>query len=333
MLNSKRTGKIHFVHHFEKSFAPANLGDWISSPYYYFLDFFSRYTCVLHSDWAVLWHEIDRDDIVIFGGGGLLDNSNALNQVLNRLLEKCDNVVIWGAGTHKYNENNIFGEQPATIPIRFDRAVLCGIRDYEHPYNVPFLPCASCLNPAFTVDRSTRRIEREVGTIRSALETSFAVSGVPSSVSNGEPIGTLVDYILSSNVILVSSYHGAFWSLLLGRKVILPASRLGVDKYRYFRYPVGFFEGDEYDEDELLRIASKLPETPDFLAEARALNIEFFKKTRDYIEERIVTPIEPETTQILAKRVAQLEFTMHELWNFALQLNHQLDKLKKTGDQ
>ena len=95
----KRVGKIHFVHHLEKLYAAPNLGDWIASPYYYFTDFFSRYTCVLHSDWSVLWHEIERDDIVIFGGGGLLDNSDALNVVLNRLIDKCDNVIVWGAGT------------------------------------------------------------------------------------------------------------------------------------------------------------------------------------------------------------------------------------------
>ena len=86
-VTKSQKGKIHFVHHLEKLYAPANLGDWISSPYYYFIEFFSRYTCVLHSDWALLWHEIERDDIVIFGGGGLLDNSDELNIVLNKLIE------------------------------------------------------------------------------------------------------------------------------------------------------------------------------------------------------------------------------------------------------
>ena len=324
-----KKNKIHFVHHLEKSYAAANLGDWISSPYYYFIDFFSRYTCVLHSDWAVLWHEIEKDDVVIFGGGGLLDNSDPLNMVLNRLLDKCNNVVIWGAGTHKYNKDNIFEGKSATILINFDKAALCGIRDYKHPYNQPFVPCPSCLHPAFSTDKRNVKIEREVGTIRSALENSFAVSGVPSSVSNAEPIGTIVNYILSSNVILVSSYHGAFWSLLLGRKVILPASRLGVDKYKYFKYPVGFYEGSKFDENELLRIASEISEPPDFLAEARALNIEFFRKVRDLVEERIARPSETETIQILSKRTAQLEFTLLDVWNYVRRMNHRLENIEK----
>lgn len=331
MIIGSKTGKIHFVHHLEKSYAPANLGDWISSPYYYFIDFFSRYTCILHSDWAVLWHEIEEDDIVIFGGGGLLDNSDALNAVLNKLLDKCNNVVIWGAGTHKYSKDNIFKKTSATIPINFDKAALCGIRDYEHPYNLPFVPCVSCMHPAFSVDRDSINIQRTVGTIRSALENSFAVSGITSSISNAEPIGTVVNYILSSNIILVSSYHGAFWSLLLGRKAILPASRLGVDKYKYFRYPVGFYEGSKFDESELLRIASEIPEHPDFLAEARALNIRFFKKVRDLVEERIVKPSETETIQVLSKRTAQLEFTLHDVWNHVGRMNQRLAKLENDA--
>ncbi len=331
MVTKCKNGKIHFVHHLEKKYSPANLGDWISSPYYYFTGFFSRYTCVLHSDWAVLWHEIEKDDVVIFGGGGLLDNSDQLNKVINRLLEKCNNVIIWGAGTHKYNENNIFGRNSATTKIHFERAALSGIRDHEHPYNLPFVPCASCLHPAFNADKTGVEIKREVGTIKSALEGSFAVSNLPSFVTNAEPIGAIVDYILSSNVILVSSYHGAYWSMLLGRKVILPVSRLGVDKYKYFKYPVGLYEGSKYDERELLRIASEIPELPDFLTEARALNVEFFQNVRRYIEDRIPTPSETETVQILSKRNAQLEFTIIEMWNEIRRMNGRLTEMEKAS--
>lgn len=310
---------------------PANLGDWISSPYYYFTEFFSNFTCVLHSDWAILWHEIEKEDVVIFGGGGLLDNSDELNKVLNKLLERCNNVVIWGAGTHRYNEGNIFGRKTSSIPIAFERAALVGIRDYNHPSNLPFVPCASCLHPAFSVDSDSIEIKREVGTIKSALERSFAVSGSPSFVTNADPIGSVVEYILSSRVILVSSYHGAFWSLLLGRKVILPASRLGVDKYKYFRYPVGFYDGIKFDEKELLRIASDIPDHPDFLSESRSLNYEFFEKVKSLIQDKVSALPVSETVQILAKRTAQLEFTLIDLWNEFRRVHGRLAELEKIN--
>lgn len=323
-------GKIHFVHHLEKSYVPANLGDWICSPYNYFNEFFSSYTCVLHSHWALLWHEIERDDVVILGGGGMLDNSDALNDVINKLLLKCDNVIIWGAGTHKYCEDNAFKMKPTTKPITFEKVALGGIRDYNHPYGLQFLPCASSMHPAFVADKGNIKIERNIGTIKSALESEFAVSDVPSFVTNGEPMGTIVNYILSSKVILVSSYHGAFWSQLLGRKVILPASRLVVDKYKYFKYPVGIYEGSKFDEDELLRIASEIPDHPDFLTEARALNVGFFEKVKNYVQSCIPQRSEIETIQILSKRNAQLEFTLQDMFSFMAQMNHRLASVEKA---
>ncbi|MFN3253729.1 hypothetical protein [Roseibium album] len=325
----RKTGKIHFVHHLEKRHVPANLGDWICCPYYYFPDFFGKYTCLIHSDWAILWHEIERDDVVVFGGGGLLDNSDELNAVLNRLLECCDNVIIWGAGTHKYNQDNIFGKKTASVPIQFDRAVLVGIRDYKHPSNLPYLPCVSCLNDAFSSQPEDSEIKRNVGTIKSALEKTFAVSNTPSFVTNAEPIGSVANYIRSSNIILVSSYHGAFWSMLLGRKAILPSSRLGVDKYKYFRHPVGFYDKSVFDEQQLMSIASDIPDIPNFLEESRDLTSAFFTKCREFIEDRLGAGSQDETLQIISKRNAQLEFTVIDMWNEIRRLNGRLTTLEK----
>lgn len=329
-LSMKRQGKIHFVHHLEKTNVPANVGDWICCPYYYFTNYFSQYTCVVHSDWAVLWHEIERHDIVIFGGGGLLDNSDELNRVLNRLLTVCDNVIIWGAGTHKYTDKNIFNKRTATEPIKYERAALVGVRDYQHPSELPYLPCVSCMNPAFSLPKDRKPV-RNVGVIKSALEATFAVKDIPSFVTNAQPIGSIAQYILASKVILVSSYHGAFWTMLLGRKAVLPASRLGVDKYKYFRHPVGFFADGAFNEAEILKIADGLPDIPDFLGESRRLTLEFFEKCKAYIEERLQPAAQNETVQIVAKRNAQLEFTIIELSNDVRRMNSRIAALEKAA--
>lgn len=314
MTNNKNK-KIHFIHHFEKSISPANVGDWLASPYYYFRSFFSNYNCVLHSIWAILWHEIERDDIVIYGGGGLIDNSNELNEILNKIFKNCNNVIIWGAGTHKYNEKNSFGRTPITINIDLNQALYCGVRDYKHPCDKEFIPCASCLHPAFDIDQSQFKIERKIGVIKSGLEKSFAISNLPSFISNSEPIGNIIRYITTSEIMLVSSYHGAFWSMLLGRKVIIPSSRLEIDKYKFFRYPIGILSENEFNYEKIISIAEEIPEPIKFLAEARQLNYDFFKKIRNFIEEKIPKTEEPETVKILSQRVAQLEFTLTEVWN------------------
>jgi hypothetical protein len=320
--------KIHFIHHFEKSYSPPNVGDWITSPYYYFINFFSKYICVLHSIWAIQWHEIEKGDVVIFGGGGLLDNSNELNNVINILFEKCNTVILWGVGTHKYNENNIFGINSTTVQLNLDKAVLCGIRDFNHPNGFSFVPCASCLHPAFNVKSEGSNFLRQIGVIKSALENSFAISNLPSFLTNAYPIGSIVEYINGSKLMLVSSYHAAYWSMLLGKKVILPISRLGVDKYKFFKYPVAFYDGDVFDENQILKLTEELPELPDFLNEARQLNLNFFEQVKTIIEERISTSSEFESTVIISKRNAQLEFTLLEVWNYVKILEDRIMKLE-----
>ena len=319
--------KLHFIHQLEKSYVPPNQGDWIASPYYYFAGEFSRFTCVLHSAWSILWHEIDTEDVVIFGGGGLIDNSNALNDILNRLFLECDNVVIWGAGTHKYSnefidscdDSNIHNIESATIPINFDKAALIGVRDYMHPYGLPFLPCASCLHPAFESAAIFGEIKREVGVISHGLDRFFEISDYPYAlVSNTDPMSSIVKYICESNVLLVSTYHGAFWSMLLGKKVVILESRRGIEKYRYFRFPVGFYKDtNSYDEKKILDIASELPEPKGFLADARKLNLDFFVKVNELLEKQLEYHDDGGgnigTILNLSRRIAQLEFTLRDL--------------------
>lgn len=336
--------KIHFISHVEKSYEAVNLGDWICSPYSYFPSFFSQYTCVFHSHWNILWHEIDKGDVVILGGGGQLDNSDALNEQINRLIRNCDNVVIWGSGTHRYAPGNIFNKKTAEVPIQYEKAKLVGVRDYNHPSGLPYVPCVSCMHPAFTeaLGQSTysgggadhkRRVRRKVGTIRSALEASFAVNSLPSYVDNSQPLQKILQYALESEIILVSSYHGAYWSHLLGLKAILPETRLGVDKYKYFKNQTAFYKGSVFDEDAMMALANEIEAPVDFLNESRTLSNEFFEKVKSLIKTVLIEtdPSDIQTLQIMAKRNAQLEFTLKETWGFIKHMNHRLSKIEQAS--
>lgn len=330
------SSKIHFISHVEKSYEAVNLGDWICSPYSYYGDFFSNYTCVFHSHWSILWHEIEKSDVVILGGGGQLDNSDALNNQINKVFRNCDNVVIWGSGTHRYSPGNIFNKKTAEVPIQYEKAKLIGVRDYDHPSGLSYLPCVSCMHPAFSkVLDKPKKIRRKVGTIRSALESSFAVEGLPSFVDNSQPLEKILEYALESELILASSYHGTFWSQLLGLKVILPESRLGVDKYKFFRHVPGFYKPSQYNESELAQLAKSVEQPTGFLEESRDLSNQFFDKVKDLIEAQLIMPKsnEIQTLQILAKRNAQLEFTLKETWGFIKHMNHRLAALEKKSSQ
>lgn len=325
--------KLHFVHQLEKSYVAANLGDWIASPYYYYIEYFSKYTCLLHSTWAILWHEIENNDIVIFGGGGLIDNSDSLNAVLNRLLSQCKNVIIWGAGSHKYSDGNAFGIKSATTPIAFDKAAMVGIRDYKHPYNLPYLPCASCLHSVFDQPVTDIKHKRKVGVMRHGLDNSFGIRNIPSSITNAHPMGEIVKYIRESDVMLVTSYHGAYWSMLLGKKVIILESRRGIEKYQYFRHPVGFCDDDStFNEHALLDIASSLPEPSGFLEESRELNKKYFEKVAAFIDSLLAPSSETETIHILSKRIAQLEFTLLDMHVQIKRMSRRLDEMHSDNE-
>jgi hypothetical protein len=326
--------KIHFVSHVEKSYASVNVGDWVCSPYSYFSSFFSQYTCIFHSQWSILWHEIDKDDVVILGGGGQLDNSNELNEQINKLFRNCNNVIIWGSGTHRYMPGNSFDMKTAELAITYDKAKLVGVRDYNHPSGLPYLPCVSCMHPAFNEVVSNKPpVIRKIGVIRSALEGSFAVSGFPSSIDNSQPLYKILIYALESEAILVSSYHGAYWSQLLGLNTILPESRLEIDKYRYFKHQPLFYGQPIFDESVLSSLAESIKAPNGFLEESVILSHQFFEKVKKLIESALIKPAQSEiqTVQIMSKRNAQLEFTLNETWEFIKDLPDQQESSARPG--
>ena len=87
---------------------------------------------------------------------------------------------------------------------------------------------------------------------------------------------------------------------------------------------------NKFDEIAILDLAAKLPEIPNFLEESRNLTKEFFQKCKRYIEDRIAPAEENETLQIIAKRNAQLEFTMVDMWNEIRRLNGRITQLENS---
>lgn len=61
----RNIGKIHFINRIDKD----NVGDWICSPLNYFYDYFKKYNLIRHDIDFIDWNEIQREDIVIVGGG------------------------------------------------------------------------------------------------------------------------------------------------------------------------------------------------------------------------------------------------------------------------
>lgn len=238
----KNVRKIHFINRIDRD----NAGDWNCSPLEYYYWFFKNYNVIRHDIGSVDYNEIDRDDVVILGGGGLFNVLEPFNQAINRVLSLCDHVIAWSCGFNTHNEKMPSDIDPT--PIDFDKFMLTTIRDYDHPSGIDYLPCPSV--KALIIDKDRKPL-RKYGILyhRNLSE----INQLPfDSISNNESITRINDFILDSEAIVTNSYHGAYWASLLERKVIV-VNKFS-SKFDWFKYAPEFTEISLEDKEEAVRV-------------------------------------------------------------------------------
>ena len=126
--------------------------------------------------------------------------------------------IIWGAGHNGDYEKKFKGslEYPSWMR-NFD---LVGVRDYNQEHD--WVPCASCMHPALRESHKIKHpviwFEHKKQLIKS---TEFGTDPIPRFVNSGDNIEETIRLLGSAEVIVTNSYHGAYWGILLGRKVIV----------------------------------------------------------------------------------------------------------------
>ena len=95
-----------------------------------------------------------------------------------------------------------------------DGVDLVGIRDYD--VGLPWVPCASCMHPEFDRPRSPKH---EV-VVFSHKKFRLNIKGLPTFTNKEVDFRAVLDFLGSGETILTSSFHGAYWGTLLGRKVL-----------------------------------------------------------------------------------------------------------------
>lgn len=128
--------------------------------------------------------------------------------------------IAWGIG-----HNADAGKRPKGIEypdwlVCFDKL---GIRDFNQQY--PYVPCASCMHPAlrkkYPIKNEIIWFEHKKQLLKS---TDFGPYSIPRFVNSGANIEQTIELLGSANVIITNSYHGAYWGMLLGKKVIVQDS-------------------------------------------------------------------------------------------------------------
>jgi hypothetical protein len=248
------TMKIAFVS-FKKT---KNIGDLFCSPAHYF--YFSK------SDAEEPVHVHVNDpmpstlfDLAIFGGGamgGLMLQRDMARKVNARTR------VAWGIGRSARE----WARKPAMPRNGLD---FIGVRDWSRGMK-NWLPCVSCMHPAFHWDSHAPEPTREVVGFLNAAQPLRTLPGVKHVMMNEGVVPTEVARFLRSGALVVTnSYHGAYWAQLLNRPVVIVGAYSS--KFYFFkRQPPVTQTGDWR---ALARQARAYGEEP--INEAVHLNMEF----------------------------------------------------------
>jgi hypothetical protein len=270
-----------------------NAGDLASSPLRYF-----KYDCSYEEAGAASQKEVWKADYLIVGGGGLICNQTFEKAIDNALQAVDGPKVLWGAGFNQHSYpfgftrglNGISGmkaeirgllrqiglrdksswhkallqdaEQYPSLDSRYD---LIGVRDWGTKYR--WVPCASCMHPIFDAAKKTSPTQKMVivdHPMFFKINTRYK-----NKISNlNETFEKIISILTNAEIILTSSYHAAYWGVLLGRRVVaVPWST----KFLRFRWPIQL----AFDLDGVNSAIRKSVPFYNALDEARSANMSF----------------------------------------------------------
>jgi hypothetical protein len=244
---------------------PNNLGDFLSSPLEYFdfpgcktarldlLEFETYLTTPervpgFRDTLAQLRQDYDRLHVILGGGGLLAPRFQAIVSALySQIVQPTGGTIVaWGVGQQSYKlrgqQQGICHTDPEVVKrieqFPYDNYVkdwnLIGVRDSGYNIGLEWVPCASCMHPAFDRNRS---IEREF-VVYSHAKYRLSLPGIPELSHTERSLDKVLDFLGSSETVITSSFHGAYWATLLGRKVLaFPFT----SKFLTLKHPVGVY--------------------------------------------------------------------------------------------
>jgi len=270
---NKNINKIIFI-----SCQGNNAGDVYCSPHFYYN--FNDYKIEYTNKWESV--NKTKNDIIIFGGGGIIDTNKDRNKYY-KTLEKNNFYFQWGSGSNKLNIKEIdWKPSPSEIDINDDileNFIFVGRRDYLKNYynNHEYVPCVSC---KIKLLQNNYKIKRKIGIIQHMWLKQIKNLNYPSITMNlsNYNIDEIIKFIGESEIIITGSFHGAYWAHLMQKKVIINGS--WSSKFDTLKYkPTILSNNLENDIKECV-----VP-PPEYLKECVELNDKFYNKITNKIIE------------------------------------------------
>lgn len=164
-------------------------------------------------------------DLSIIGGGKIFGGLQGFNGVQHGAGQRN---IAWGVSTVQ--------SFPISLKYRFARRIcdLVGTRDWGDT-RFTWAPCVSCMAPHFD---APQKAEHDVVFYFHGGKTNkqgiTIPNDMPSLSNNGHSLDEALSFISSGRTVVSNSYHGVYWALLMGRKVLcVPFS----NKFYNYRKP------------------------------------------------------------------------------------------------
>ena len=241
-----------------------NIGDRWCSPFDH-IDW-SKYPKVNASVQDIMQPSPDYD-FGIFGGGKILRSiakSPAWRPRFN---------AAWGISTA---HRNPFSMSPFLAKRRLN---LIGSRDWDGRAGLggyDWVPCASSEHPFFDAPPPPRHsVVVYAHKLKSKSLSTNVPDGIPMADNHSGDFLDALAFIASGETVVSNSYHGVFWALLMGRKVLCAPFN---NKFLHYRLPPGYTA--EADWAKNLHLAAAAPELLDLCREATR---SFERKIVDHI--------------------------------------------------
>jgi len=259
-----RKGRIFWCHIDD----PRNLGDQVACPIDY---------ADLPGERVDLAQPVGALDAsaIIFGGGGLLHGDRLTSKIgriaqASRKLNPKLRLVAWGLGANEH------GRHDARYPDFLKNFDLVGIRDYGNPWH--YVPCPSCLHPVFDNPAADPIYDFVIYEHFEVPIAGLPAAPVRTNNADRREFSDVITFLAQGDCIITNSFHGAYWGLLLGRKVLI--FRPFSNRFLGFARPLEYC--DESDWREKLRRSARYP---DYLAECRTINRQFLFRLRTLLED------------------------------------------------
>ncbi len=227
---------------------------------------------------AGLYFDLGRHQMADFGGPvpackmAVLGGGQVWRDCLRSLVFEtmgAQRRVIWGVG--------ISAKDAASVEFDIAEAStsLISSRNWDTP-RCDYVPCPSAMSPLF--DAPADPVHDVVLFSHAAKSARLEpVDGIAQMSNNGASMAETIAFLASGQTVVTNSYHGTFWAMCLGRRVLcLPFSA----KFR------GFRENPIYADPADWRGSIGMAEArPGVLEEARARNLAFYGKVRNVLSE------------------------------------------------